>query len=101
MSEFKMIQESDFGDIGEIFQLFFRDVKTGEYTTEICKITKKEAKQGTNKIIRKIEIKIPPRVRNNDMIILKEQGNDKRDVLIKIHIYGSKSKRKGKIIYEN
>lgn len=93
MDEFKMIQESDFGDIGMLFSLFFKDLKKDKNKTEICKITKKEAKQGTNKKIENIEIKIPARTKENDIIKLNEQ------LSIKIHIYGSKSKRKGRIIY--
>ena len=49
---------------------------------------------------------IPPKVKNNDYIVLKRQGNKLRkdeergDIIIKIRIYGDKSKRKGKKLYE-
>lgn len=53
-----------------------------------------------------VEIKIPPKTKNNDYIILEGKGNkfsinQKRgDLVIKIHIYGNKSRRRGKKIYE-
>lgn len=53
-----------------------------------------------------IELKIPPKIKNNDLIIIEKQGNQFRvekergNLIIKIHIYGNRSKRKGKIIYE-
>ena len=46
------------------------------------------------------------KVKNNDYIVLKRQGNKLRkdeergDIIIKIRIYGDKSKRKGKKLYE-
>lgn len=54
-----------------------------------------------------ITINIPPKTKNNDYIIFKEKGNkfklneERGNLLIKIHIYGNNSKRKGKMIKEN
>ena len=48
------------------------------------------------------ELKIPPKIRNNDIIVFEKQGNkfivdeERGDLFVKIHIYGDKSKRKGK-----
>lgn len=52
-----------------------------------------------------IELKIPPKIKNNDLIIFEKQGNklsideERGDLYIKIHIYGDRSKREGKKIY--
>lgn len=56
--------------------------------------------------LQNINFKIPPKVKNNDYIVLKRQGNklskdeERGDIIIKIRIYGDKSKRKGKKLYE-
>ena len=56
--------------------------------------------------LKNINFEIPPKVKNNDYIVLKKQGNKLRkdeergDIIIKIRIYGDKSKRKGKKLYE-
>lgn len=56
--------------------------------------------------LQNINFEIPPKVKNNDYIVLKRQGNKLRkdeergDIIIKIRIYGDKSKRKGKKLYE-
>ena len=56
--------------------------------------------------LKNINFEIPPKVKNNDYIVLKRQGNKLRkdeergDIIIKIRIYGDKSKRKGKKLYE-
>ena len=56
--------------------------------------------------LKNINIEIPPKVKNNDYIVLKKQGNklqkdeERGDIIIKIHIYGDRSKRKGKKLYE-
>lgn len=50
-------------------------------------------------------LKIPPKIRNNDLIVIEKQGNqfnidkERGDLFIRIHIYGNRSKRKGNIIY--
>lgn len=52
-----------------------------------------------------IAVKIPPKIRNNDLIVIESQGNklyidkERGDIFIRVHIYGNRSKRKGKIIY--
>lgn len=56
--------------------------------------------------LKNINFEIPPKVKNNDYIVFKKQGNKLRkdeergDIIIKIRIYGDKSKRKGKKLYE-
>lgn len=56
--------------------------------------------------LKNINFEIPPKVKNNDYIVFKKQGNKLRkdeergDIIIKIHIYGDRSKRKGKKLYE-
>ena len=56
--------------------------------------------------LKNINFKIPPKVKNNDYIVFKKQGNklykdeERGDIIIKIHIYGDRSKRKGKKLYE-
>lgn len=56
--------------------------------------------------LKNINFVIPPKVKNNDYIVLKKQGNklhkdeERGDIIIKIHIYGDRSKRKGKKLYE-
>ena len=56
--------------------------------------------------LKNINFEIPPKVKNNDYIVLKKQGNklhkdeERGDIIIKIHIYGDRSKRKGKKLYE-
>lgn len=53
-----------------------------------------------------VVLKIPANIKNNDVIVIEKQGNlfkkeeQRGDLFIKIHIYGDKSKRKGKKIYE-
>ena len=52
-----------------------------------------------------IELKIPPKIKNNDFIVFEKQGNkfsvdeERGDLFIKIHIFGDRSKREGKKIY--
>lgn len=52
-----------------------------------------------------IHINIPAKTKNNDCLILEGEGNqlkadeERGDLYIKIHIYGNKSNRKGKKIY--
>ena len=52
-----------------------------------------------------IELKILPKIKNNDFIVLEKQGNkfsvdeERGDLFIKIHIFGDRSKREGKKIY--
>ena len=56
--------------------------------------------------LKNINFEIPPKVKNNDYIVLKKQGNklqkdeERGDIIIKIHIYGDRRKRKGKKLYE-
>lgn len=56
--------------------------------------------------LKNINFEIPPKVKNNDYIVFKKQGNKLRkdeergDIIIKIRIYGDRSKRKGKKLYE-
>lgn len=110
MSEFKVIENSDFGDIGKIFETFFNGIELKNDRSETCKITKNEAKQGVNKRItiheKEINFTIPPKTKSNDIIVLKGQGNHFNkeepigDLYIKIHIFGDKTNRKGRIIYE-
>lgn len=53
-----------------------------------------------------IIVRIPSKTKNNDLIIIQKQGNqfnmneERGDIYVRIHIYGSRSKGKGKIIYE-
>lgn len=84
-------------------------------TADICQECKGEIKQGSKckKCYgfgytfseKEIDIIIPPKIKENDVIIYKEKGNqlkvnEKRgDLYISIHIFGSRSKRKGKKIY--
>lgn len=55
--------------------------------------------------LKNINFEIPPKVKNNDYIVFKKQGNKLRkdeergDIIIKIRIYGDRSKRKGKMLY--
>ena len=52
-----------------------------------------------------IELKIPPKIKNNDFIVFEKQGNkfsvdeERGDLFVKIHIFGDRSKREGKKIY--
>lgn len=61
---------------------------------------------GFIKNLKNINFEIPPKVKNNDYIVLKKHGNklskdeERGDIIIKIRIYGDKSKRKGKKLYE-
>ncbi len=93
----------------EILQNIFEEYfKPGLDIYKECKITSFEAKKGTTKQIclnENINLVIPPHIKHNDVIILKGRGNisndntKRGDLLVKIYVYGSKSKRRGDIIY--
>lgn len=104
----------------ESFSISKNDAKAGTIkkfkysTTDICdecngvkreSICKKCHDTGSNFTEKEIILNIPPKVKNNDYLVLVEKGNQikseqrRGDLYIKLHIYGDKSKRKGREIY--
>lgn len=125
----------EYPDLGEIFETYLGNTKNNKNIIKTYKIAKKQAKQGLTSNFKisvadicenckekdckckecrgrgyvykekTIVIKIPPKIRNNDLIIFEKQGNkfsvneERGDLFVKIHIYGNRSKRKGKKVY--
>ena len=137
MEEFKQVTNNEVEELGKIFEKFFKNNKISKDSIETYKITKQEAKEGTEKDIKistadiceeckgikntnqkcpkcygygyyfnekTMHINIPAKIKNNDCLVYKGEGNqlkvdeERGDLYINIHIYGNKGNRKGKKI---